>query len=176
MNRQDGFTLVEAMMAGALSAVLGGSILTVLYLCNDSMEESLAKAKLASQYEVVAETIHRIAREAYTVSGNTEEFRDPSTPPNFTNHGWINFYRRDSTLIGGVGVNSSDPYLQERTGTGIRKFYIAGDSLYVQYFRAGILEGRKAVTFRLTLELTQGGKTYTLTSPREVALCRNNLP
>lgn len=176
MRRQDGFTLVEALMAGALSTVLGGAILTVLYLCNDRMEESLAKAKLASQFEVVAETIHRMAREAYTVSGNGEDFSDPSTPLKFWNLGWINFYRRDSTLIGGVGMNSSDPYLWEWTGTGMRRFYIAGDSLYVNRFRAGILPGRKAATFRITLELTQGGKTYTLTSPREMALCRNNLP
>ncbi|HLP42262.1 MAG TPA: prepilin-type N-terminal cleavage/methylation domain-containing protein [Fibrobacteria bacterium] len=176
MRRQDGFTLVEALMAGALSTVLGGAILTVLYLCNDMMEESLAKAKLAAQFEVVAETIHRMAREAYTVSGNGENFSDPSTPLKFWNLGWINFYRRDSTLIGGIGMNSPDPYLWERAGTDMRRFYIAGNPISVHYFHATILEGRTAATFRITLELTQGGKTYTLTSPREMALCRNNLP
>lgn len=174
MKRQAGFTLIEAMVAGVISTILAGSILSVLYMCNDRIKESMAMAKLTMMYDVVSEAFHRAAREASTIGGNTETPPLSTLSAPFTGLGRITFYDSSGAATGGFAI-LGDGYLREWKSGSFQTFKIGVDSIYVPDFHFSILTDRNAARFRLTFSMTSGGKTYVLTNPRETAQCRNNM-
>lgn len=173
MRNEAGFTLVETVVTGVISAVLAGSVLSMLYLVNAQVKESLAMARLSMHYDVVSEAFHRAAREATTVAGNSE------TPPltllstPFTGLGSMRFYSEDN-ITGGFWIGN-DGILKEWKDGAFRTFMIGADSVYSPDFHFAIQTNRASISFRMNLSLTEGGKTYVLTNPREYVKCRNNL-
>jgi hypothetical protein len=168
-----GITLVEAIVAGALSifTILTG---TALYKVNaDQIRGSFIHCKTGTQYQTVIDQIERFARQAKViVASNDPTFYDTDLSAKSADVVYfidgtgatLGGYRRSGTILEELKVTftpfkvGSDTVHVVNVGTN-NTFSIAGD--------------RKSVQLNLSVFGTDGSIKDTMVSKRETFVCRN---
>jgi len=185
MNSERGFTLIEAMASGILSAVIAGGILSVAFMTRDQVNEGSAYEKLKSVRSAVSEQIRASARIAYGAMKSDEDASTVNTPlglanPVFANLSEIRFYDRDFFLVKGYRLDTR--YLLEGypvpgapNTLAYKPFLIGEDTVIIDPVnsRFTILSNRQGITSNLKLKLNVGGVDYVRPSDSEFVLCRN---
>jgi hypothetical protein len=67
MMGQGGFTLIEALVAGTISVIIPGVIITLLHVSNSGLAASSAQMRLSQMARVVSEDLQRSADSCTTV-------------------------------------------------------------------------------------------------------------
>jgi type II secretory pathway pseudopilin PulG len=176
-----GMTLIEAVVASAIAAVIGTIMLTVISLNSQQVKRSTSTMKLCMGYDIAVAQIAMLTRSAKyaTVTGD-------AWPPNAAAACTVSTSSSDSikmrdnngSIIGGFKFNGNN--LQEYDiGTGqFKDFKInpADTGILVTASPASriiISASRKAVTLELNVFNNFGGISDTFRSGRETFLCRN---
>ncbi|MDB5103252.1 MAG: hypothetical protein JWP91_941 [Fibrobacteres bacterium] len=199
MKTQSGFTLIEAMVAGIISVIIPGVVITLLHVNNSELAFNSTQLRLTQIANVVSEEIQRAAVKATFVYA--EEDASPPTCPvldpplgdtfnakESVNQGIVfcdkdkNVFKsfRVVALAGGIGR------LEERNlGGGWNPFVVGSDTVYMDNnpnsFRPkslGLFQAALAghyVSFNFHYNMRVAGLPATLPMQSETFVCRNSV-
>jgi type II secretory pathway pseudopilin PulG len=173
MRRQNGFTLIEALVVGIIGSILAGMFIAFMYVHNDAVNSGVARGILLTQSEIVSNRIAAAVRGSNGVFTKGDAWSPtPQLTPKATDT--LICLRRpgDTIAIFRIGLLHR---LREGTSMGNLPYFktgrdtvslVAGSSFWLS-------ADRKRVTLNLTFTKVYRGKTYTLPSKRDSYLCRN---
>lgn len=192
---QRGFTLVEVLITGILSSVLGGVVLTIFYVNNTQVKEGAAELKLSQEQAAVAEHITNDVRWAHALrksgepNGNwnsppasawtTPPYQDSVNSPAITGLSEVIVTKLDGSEYAGYRI--SGDYLDTLVPNSNPRVYnhleiFPGDTVRVDgdssYF--GIMQKRRGLEVRLRLYRLEDGDTVFLPPHQDNILCRNS--
>lgn len=186
MKGQAGFTLVEALTAGVISTVLAGALLSILYMCNDQIEESLERQDAVALYTAVADHFRAVASRAAKVRSTDEAGGGFDLPvpahPGDVHYEDVVFFDAADAAIGGFRIQDNgvtNELMEWSPGVGWVPYTVAGTPIEMDEFQApgfSISPGRRSATFKFNLRFTKNGKTTTHLFQRQRAQCKNRFP
>jgi Tfp pilus assembly protein PilW len=168
LSNQNGTTLIESIIVGVLSTVVGGAIFTVFFFYSNTSNRSISSFFLQQQCETVIEQITRdVRRASYVLPENETPATRGSgldtvhtiTLWNGSGEVFARYTIDGSTLFEGV-----NPKPFEAGGGAVK---VAGVSGFV------INQQRKGVSFSLSLSRTNLGQQVASAQRMDVMLCRN---
>jgi type II secretory pathway pseudopilin PulG len=168
--RPDGFTLVEALVAGIVGVIIAAVVFTMYIMYESQARESSAYSMLQRQYDNVAEQIAFDVRRGYLVLGPGETWADPFTALTRDTVSDIRVFSRAGALVGQYSI--SNDTLKETGGV---PFNAGGGVVRLDEARSSfILPGlRTSVDVRLRLKTTAPDTTYYLSARKDAFRCRN---
>ena len=165
-----GFTLVEALGAGAVGVIIAGVAVAVFLMHDRELRESTATLKLQRQYENLRTQIAMDARAASRVLQQGDGFTIPFTPLSNVS-GVTNIEMRDTggTVVATYSIASNQVL---RNGAA---FEAGGGTISVDdansYFSLPALRNRLDIRMVLTTQIR--GSTYELAPRKDAFQCRN---
>jgi type II secretory pathway pseudopilin PulG len=174
LKRQKGFTLVEAIVAGMVAAIIAGFAATLIYMVGSQSTQSSLQMKLLMQYEIAAEQMARVTRNAHFVLAEGETFPPWNNAALTTNA--VQMYSIAGVRTGGFKINGTT--LQEWSlitnqwvdfkinpaDSGVKVLSASGFTLS---------PSRTDVTLGVGVVATAKSKKDTITSGQELIACRN---
>jgi type II secretory pathway pseudopilin PulG len=166
-----GFTLVESIVAGALSMFVLVTGMTLYTLNADQIRDSFTRCQIRVQYQVLIEQIERSVRQSKVVlPSNAGDFFDIDETPVLTD---IIYCVGDSTL--GAYQRSGTQLLEFKTS--FTPFKVGSNAVNVLDCGANktftIAGDRKSVTVNLSVVAGGGLFKDTVVSKKETFVCRN---
>lgn len=174
-KRANGFTLVEAIVAGIISVIIAAIGITVFIMYNRQLRESMAMAKLQRQYENIAEQIGHNVRTANRVLKTGDDLVNPPTPLDTAGCNdvkTIALYDKDLTQIAGYSVSTGT--FREWKNGGLEDYVAGGGVVYVDIDESRFVLTALRDEVEVYLRLIDVGKVTTYLQPRKDAFkCRN---
>jgi hypothetical protein len=165
------FTLVEAIVAGAIGIFLGAIMIVMFQLNNRAVADGALSSKIEMLYQTVVDQIGSTARRANMVLADGEPWAS-------TVHGAVTsvkkivMYDRFGNMIGGYEVAGSS--LKERVGGTWQVFRVGADTIAVDDTSTFILsEDRKSLVLNISVICSYRTTRDTAISKQEMYLCRN---
>jgi type II secretory pathway pseudopilin PulG len=168
-----GFTLVESIVAGAITIFVLLTGMTLYNLNADQIRNSFTRCQIRVQYQVLIEQIERSVRQSKVIlPSNATDFFDTDTTSNSTDIIYcidpsgttLGAYRRSGTQL----LELKGSFTPLKVGSNAvtvlncganKTFTIAGD--------------RKSVTLNLSVVTGSGSFKDTVVSKKETFVCRN---
>jgi type II secretory pathway pseudopilin PulG len=181
VNLQAGFTLVEALVTGVISAALGGVILTVFLVNGNQIRETTTMLQMSQRYDVASDQIKRTARLARLVKTDGDAaapIAGPITDPQTGNVYMVIFCGTAGDTLGGyrIGTAYNDCCLDEWSAGAWKHFEVSHNE-YIKLNHAGsyfqILDKREGIQFALEVMETVDGSPVSLSTKPERIICRN---
>ncbi len=174
-NRCSGFTLVEVVVAGILTAVLAGAGFSLFMMYTNETRKVAANLRMQRQYETLLEEISSKAREATLILSTDENLSSySSSAPKATKE--ILMYKGTEVVGGFRFTNNSVEELDTYSGAGLiwKSFTIDGDQVQVDEAQSKFILSnlRKQIEVDIVLRLTNSKKQYQLTTIKGLYLCR----
>jgi hypothetical protein len=168
-----GITLVEAIVAGALSIFVLLTGMAVYKMNADQIRGSFLRSLTRMQYQTVIDQIERYARQATVIlSSNDPNFYDTDTAAKSVDA--IYFIDGAGATLG--GYQRSNTILKELKGS-FTPFKVGRDTVHVLDVGTdntfSIAGNRKSVRLNLSVFGTDGSLIDTMVSKRETFVCRN---
>lgn len=168
-----GVTLVEALVAGAVTAVLAGGTWGIISLYSGTLSDATANTALQIQADIVREQLSRDIRAASVVLNAGEAPGGSPSDPDTTFH--IVLYS-DPSVPDTLARDSIAPglLLEADTTAPFQAFLIGADTVRTDTSGSHFVldSTRKAVTFSILLWDSLAGKRYTMRT-KGIARCRN---
>jgi hypothetical protein len=176
LKNNAGVTLVEALVATIIAAVVGAVMLTIIYLNGRQVSASMRTMKLCMGYDIAVSQIGKTCRAARFITRPG----DTGWPPNANGAATTTtIYMRGSTgdtiggyTISGTSLKEWDTAAKEFIGLKISPT----DSIRVTSVPPSnfiLSQSRKNVTVNLQVVALYSGVPDTFRSVREMFLCRN---
>ncbi len=168
-----GMTFVEALVAGVISAVIGGVIIVMYRIYSDQTRESSALLSLQNAYSAVMEQIAVGTHNAYMVIPADESFTDACGEAAATAAGVI-FYDKTGVPYGGIGISNDTIIECDATlnwiplTSGFGPVLVDSDSTRFELNRC-----RNSITVFMRLKRSTADTTFYLGPVRETFVCRN---
>lgn len=177
MTGQRGFTLVEVLATGVIASVLAGSILTIMKLTSTQISQETERSRSARIFDIASEEIHRVARRARTVLGDSETDSDDALSPSYRK---VRFYTGPvpgGTLLGGFNIRTVSGVggvLEEWKSGAFQTFKVGADSIVITNSGNFIIASatRSAFSFQFHVRINSVPPD-TLANIREMVFCRN---
>jgi hypothetical protein len=171
-NRK-GVTLVEAIVAGALSIFVLLTAMAIYKMNADQIRGSFLCSLTRMQYQTVIEQIERHARQAKVIlSSNASDFIDTAITPKSADV--IYFIDGTGATLG--GYKRSGTILKELKGS-FTPFKVGSDTVHVLDVGTDstftIAGDKKSVRLNLSVFSVDGSLKDTMVSKRETFVCRN---
>jgi type II secretory pathway pseudopilin PulG len=168
-----GFTLVESIVAGALSMFVLVTGMTLYTLNADQIRDSFTRCQIRVQYQVLIEQIERSVRQSKVVlPSNAGDFFDIDETPVLTDI--IYCVDNSGTTLGAYRRSGTE--LQEFK-TSFSPFKVGSNAVNVLDCGANqtftIAGDRKSVTVNLSVVAGSGLFKDTVVSKKETFVCRN---
>ncbi|MDB5050484.1 MAG: hypothetical protein JWO30_3555 [Fibrobacteres bacterium] len=193
MKAQRGFTLIEAMVAGIISVIIPGVVITLLRVNNSQLSSNSTQMRLSQIADVVSEEIHQTAVSATYVYSTSEAgvggcpVGDPIDQLNLDG---VVFCNAAKAMIKGyrvVRLSVGNPIgrLQERLpgDPDWKPFIVGSDTVKVTIntnpynLKSGgifeITDKSQAVSFNLHYDMRVAGVRDSLPVQTESVVCRN---
>ena len=166
-----GFTLVEAIVAGALSIFVLLTAITLYKMNADQIRGTLLDCLTRMQYQTVINEIESKARKATTILSFTDNSTfDTITAP--SSHDTIFLMDGAGNTLGGFTHNGQS--LREYKGGSFRNFKVGNKNVKVKDTTLFTIAGdRKSVQLNLTVFGIDGSLSDTALSKKEIFTCRN---
>ena len=174
MTIQAGFTLVEVIATGVISAFAGVAILTVLHMSNENILEGRAETKLTQLQAVASEQMRKEARLSFGVIGPGEDATAiVDDDLGLANMHEVRFCNADGSIRAGYDVTTDT--LKEWTPGGWKPFKVGADTVFVKSGESffDYLPKRHGVSIRITYAQRSNGKTFTFPPIADLVRCRN---
>jgi len=167
-----GFTLVEAIVASAVSVVVGAVMLTILQMNNNGVSNGALNARIQMQYETVVSQISQNARFANVVLTSSESWPPAANAAAATGISQIDVYNAIGTKTGGYKIVGTA--LQEYVGATWINFKVGPNAVQVTSGSGfSLTADRKWLTLNLSVFSTFLSLKDTALSKREAYICRN---
>jgi type II secretory pathway pseudopilin PulG len=177
LNQEKGFTLVEAIVAAAVSVIIGVVMVSVIYMTGTQVSDTTRNVKILMQYDVAIAQIGRDAQRASAVLDQAEAY-PPWNNANLTTQ-TIFMYGITGNIIAGYRINGTTLQSWNTATNAWVDFRIIPSDPAVQVTNASnfaLLSNRITLTLNLNLVFNYKGKQETFNSGQELFLCRNVKP
>jgi type II secretory pathway pseudopilin PulG len=175
-NSETGFTLVESLVAGAVSLVIAVVMITVFNLFFDQVKEGTLRAKMQMDYDILSTQIGSITRNAMHV------IQPGETPPD-ANHQFDDSASTNTICLrmsSGIDtvtytITGSNTLQEQFVGSSAKNFKIGSRVVTLTPGSHFVLTpDRKTLRLRLGIQYLHNGKTDSLIVPGEQYICRKN--
>ncbi|HKP98558.1 MAG TPA: type II secretion system protein [Fibrobacteria bacterium] len=198
MKGQRGFTLIEAMVAGVISVIIPGVVITLLRVSNTELAANSDQLRLTQISNLVSEDFQRNAASATWVFGSSEVVLANACPggvPTALDQSGVVFCDAARAIIKGfrvAAVGGGIGKLEEcipawgacnPAGNGWRTFTIGADTVMVDMNPNGyttksggvfgLLPNGQFTWFNFRYRMTFAGVSSTLSMQTESVICRN---
>jgi len=169
-----GFTLVEAIVASAVSVVVGVVMLTILQMNNNGVSNGALNARIQMQYETVVSQIGRSARFANVVLTTSEGCPPAANAAPAAGITAINMFNDDCKCIGGFQIVSTTLQEYDTITLAWKNFRVGASDVQVTPSSSFSLTGdRKWLTLNIAVFSTFLSLKDTAVSKQEVFVCKN---
>ncbi len=144
MKTQLGFTLVETLIAGVLSTIVAGGLLTIFYVQKNVIAESTSSLWLNNQADIVTQEIIKQVHQSNFILKYVGEM-----PPAGTQDTTFVMYLQNSLGIFG-GYKIDNGILKEYKGGTFNTFKVGPDSVFIDagsYFTLNPTRNRMTIKF-----------------------------
>lgn len=167
----EGISLIEAVVSGAVAMVIASLMLPVLQMNNQMTSNGAVSTKVQMQYEAAVSQITATARRANAVMVSGESW-PPSSTMSSVSAAVVILYDESGNQIGGYQVSGTS--LQEWVSGNWQNFKSGSDHVQVTGGSNFTLSGdRKWLTLNLGVFAVYGSQKDTVLSKQEPILCRN---
>lgn len=175
MAGQQGFTLVETIVAGVLAVVMSGILLSYFYFNSDEIRRGAAFLSMQRNYDVAAQTIGAKARKAAAVLEISESFASRKTYAASSSVSTIMMVDADEVVTARFQIASGRLNEWDTPSSAWKAFRVGQDTVKVDAANSkfSLDGGRLGMDMKLILTKVVSGKTYTLTSRGDSFRCRN---
>jgi hypothetical protein len=172
LRNQKGFSLVEAIVAGAVAVVLAGIIVTFLNMHNRALREGTASAMIQMQSDIVSSEIGRKVRSANLVLGPGEAWSS-SPSMGVKDVSEIFLYDTSGVIFSAFKINGTS--LQESSdGVNYNNFLAGTNPVNLAAgSRFTLSNERTEVTLFLKVAVNYKGTDYTMPEKGDMYQCRN---
>lgn len=180
MKSARGFTLIEVLVAGVISTILAGTVLSIMHMANTHTRKGIHLAMASQMHEAVFDYVYRTARGAAKVKTLGEQAGPPANLDATMNQSGVVFADRNNAPVGGIKYLSGShklQYLAAPYGPGDwRYFVVAGDTARIKLYENGpfnIYANRRGVEWVFGLIRSGSGLSDTIPPAIESSVCRN---
>jgi type II secretory pathway pseudopilin PulG len=172
-RNERGFTLVESIVAGAISVIIGAVLLTILAMNNHGVSTGALNTKAQMQYQIALDEIGRYARRSPVILAGDESWPvSPTTvlPARMVTSIWM-FDTAGNKIR---GYQNSSGILQEYIDNTIQwqAFRIGKDTVHITGATFQLTSNRKQVIVNISVKTTLNGLSDTVLAKQETFLCR----
>jgi hypothetical protein len=174
VKQKNGFTLVEAIVAGTIAAIIGGFTVTLIYMVGSQSTQSSLQMKILMQYEIAFGQIAKVTRNSHFVLAEGETCPPWNSAALTTNA--IKTYTIAGVPTGGFKINGTTLQEWSLTANQWVDFKINPADSGVKVLSASgftLSPSRTDVTLSVSVVATTKGTKDTITSGQELIACRN---
>jgi hypothetical protein len=169
-----GFSLVEAIVAGAIVAIVGVVLVTVLNLFHSQVNEGTLRAMIQMDYDMVSQEIgSKVHAAKWVLAGNeawAQTFAGERTVDS------VKMLQPDKTVAVRYRINRTGNLLQEQIGAGAWKNFTLGNRTVELTPGSGftVSQNRKILQLRLNIVKSYRTRRDSLVIQGDRYTCKNN--
>jgi Tfp pilus assembly protein PilW len=176
MRSQSGLTLTEAMVSGAIGAIIAMIVLSVFTVQNAALSEGTANAKLQRHALAISDQIGRSVRSGYLALPVGERYATTPVWRDVANVSRVDILDIDGAVLAAYRV-SGDSLEESRDASTWAVFRAGNEPTKVAEggtFR--LSEDRKEVALNLSVTTEYKGKSYSMPPAGDMYRCRTEIP